>query len=79
MTPRGEEEFTCKTAKTVAEATALIEAGFQYITEMEGLKIFKKKGNNKIGACFACAPNGHAKTKRNANPRVSTSNLTFKK
>ena len=43
MITDGEEEFTCKTAKTIAEATALIEAGFQYITEMEGLKIFKKR------------------------------------
>ena len=39
----GEEEYTCKTAKTVEEAIMLIEAGFQYITEMEGLKIFKKR------------------------------------
>jgi site-specific recombinase XerD len=43
MITDGEEEFTCKTAKTIAEATALIEAGFQYITEMEGLKLFKKR------------------------------------
>jgi integrase len=39
----GEEEYTCKTAKTIEEATALIEAGFQYVTEMEGVKIFKKR------------------------------------
>jgi integrase len=38
-----EEEFICKTAKTIQEATELIEAGFQYITEMEGLKLFKKR------------------------------------
>ena len=39
----GEEEYTCKTAKTIEEATALIEAGFQYVTEMDDLKIFKKR------------------------------------
>jgi integrase len=40
----GEEtEYTCKTAKDLKEATALIEAGFEYITEMDGLKIFRKR------------------------------------
>lgn len=43
MIPQGEAEFTCKTAKTIEEATALIEAGFQYVTEMEGIKIFRKR------------------------------------
>ncbi|MCK4477370.1 tyrosine-type recombinase/integrase [Candidatus Bathyarchaeota archaeon] len=38
-----EEEYTCKTANTVKEATDLIENGFQYITEMDGLKLFKKR------------------------------------
>jgi integrase len=38
-----EEEFICKTARTLQEATALIEAGFQYVTEMEDTKIFKKR------------------------------------
>ena len=38
-----EEEYTVKVAKTLQEATDLIEHGFQYITEMEGLKIFKKR------------------------------------
>jgi hypothetical protein len=39
----GDEEYTCKTAKTIEEVTTLIEEGFQYITEMDGLKIFKKR------------------------------------
>ncbi len=43
MIPQGETEYTCKTAKTPEEAIALIEAGFQYVTEMDGLKIFKKR------------------------------------
>jgi hypothetical protein len=38
-----EEEYTCKTATNIEEATDLIEAGFQYITEMEGIKLFRKR------------------------------------
>jgi integrase len=38
-----EEEYTCKTATTIEEATDLIEHGFQYITDMDGLKIFRKR------------------------------------
>jgi integrase len=37
-----EGEFTCATAKTVQEATALIENGFEYITEIDGVKLFRK-------------------------------------
>jgi integrase len=38
-----EDEWTCKSANNVKDATALIEAGFEYITEMEGLKLFRKR------------------------------------
>ena len=38
-----EEEYTCKTATNVKEATDLIENGFQYITEMDGFKLFRKR------------------------------------
>jgi len=38
-----EAEWTCRTAKDINEASKLIEAGFEYITEMEGLKLFKKR------------------------------------
>jgi len=38
-----DDEWTCKTATTIQEATALIEAGFQYVTEMDGKKLFKKR------------------------------------
>jgi len=38
----GEEEYTCKTANNIKEATDLIEHGFQYITDMDGIKLFKK-------------------------------------
>jgi len=38
-----EEEYTCKTASNVKEATDLIEHGFQYVTEIDGFKLFKKR------------------------------------
>jgi integrase len=37
------EEYTCKTASNIKEATDLIENGFQYITEMDGIKLFRKR------------------------------------
>jgi len=39
----GDEEYTCKTATNAKQATELIENGFQYITEMDGIKLFKKR------------------------------------
>lgn len=38
-----EEEYICKTATTVKEATQLIENGFEYITEIDGIKLFRKR------------------------------------
>ena len=38
-----EEEYTVQVAHDLKEATNLIEHGFQYVTEMEGIKIFKKR------------------------------------
>jgi len=38
-----DDEWTCKTANNIKEATDLIEHGFEYITEMEGLKLFRKR------------------------------------
>jgi len=38
-----EEEYTCKTATNVKEATQLIENGFEYITEIDGIKLFRKR------------------------------------
>ena len=43
ITIGGEEEYTCKTATNAKEAMQLIEAGFQYVTEMDGLKLFRKR------------------------------------
>jgi integrase len=37
------EDYTCKTAKTIDEATKLIESGFDYVTEMDGIKLFRKR------------------------------------
>lgn len=36
------DEYTARTARTATEALKLIEAGFEYVTEMEGLKLFRK-------------------------------------
>lgn len=38
-----EQNYTCKTAKNLTEATDLIEHGFEYITEMDGIKLFRKR------------------------------------
>ena len=38
-----EDEYTCKVAQTVEQATTLVENGFQYVTEMDGLKLFRKR------------------------------------
>jgi len=38
-----EEEYTCRTASNNKEDTELIEAGFEYVTERDGLKIYRKR------------------------------------
>ncbi|UCB60989.1 MAG: site-specific integrase, partial [Candidatus Bathyarchaeota archaeon] len=38
-----EDGWTCKGATTVEQATQLIENGFQYVTEMDGIKLFRKR------------------------------------
>ena len=37
------EDYTCKTAKSIDEATKLIEAGFEYVCDMDGVKLFRKR------------------------------------
>ena len=37
------EEYICKVAGSVDEAKELIELGFEYVTEMEGVKLFRKR------------------------------------
>jgi integrase len=38
-----DDNYTCKIAQTVEQATDLIENGFEYVTEMDGLKLFRKR------------------------------------
>jgi len=38
-----EDEWTCKTATNITEATQLIEAGFEYVTEIDDTKLFRKR------------------------------------
>jgi hypothetical protein len=40
MTLGEAEDYTCKTATNVKQATELIEAGFQYVTTIEGIQLF---------------------------------------
>jgi len=35
-------EYVVKTAKTIEEAKKLIEDGFEYVCEIEGIKVFRK-------------------------------------
>jgi integrase len=37
------DEYTCKTAKTIAEAQSLIETGFDYVTDYQDSKLFRKR------------------------------------
>lgn len=38
-----DDDYVCKTAKTVNEAKDLIEAGFEYVCEIEDTKLFRKR------------------------------------
>jgi hypothetical protein len=38
-----DDNYTCKIASNITEATQLIESGFEYVTEMDGLKLFRKR------------------------------------
>lgn len=38
-----EDDFTCKTAKNIQEAKELIEAGFEYVSDIEDIKPFRKR------------------------------------
>lgn len=37
------EEFHVSVAKTVEETCKLVEVGFEYVTEINGAKIFRKR------------------------------------
>ena len=38
-----DDEWTCKTAKDLNEVSQLVEAGFEYVTEMDSIKVFRKR------------------------------------
>jgi integrase len=38
-----DDNYTCKVAQTVEQATELIENGFEYVTEIDGIKLFRKR------------------------------------
>jgi hypothetical protein len=40
---QGETNYISKVAKTEKETCSLIESGFEYVTEFEGAKIFRKR------------------------------------
>jgi hypothetical protein len=37
------DDWVCKVASSLEEAVELIEAGFEFVTEYEGKKIFRKR------------------------------------
>lgn len=37
------DEYACKVSKTIEEDAQLIEAGFDYVTDRDGYKLFKKR------------------------------------
>jgi len=39
---KGETEYVCKVARTVKQAKMLIEAGFEFVCEIGGAKLFRK-------------------------------------
>jgi hypothetical protein len=39
----GNDEYHCKTATTIQEATNLVENGFEYVTEIDGARLFRKR------------------------------------
>ncbi|MEM3566662.1 MAG: hypothetical protein QXK47_03420 [Candidatus Bathyarchaeia archaeon] len=43
LSQNSNDEFHVKTAKTVEEATKLIEVGFEFVHEFDGIMIFRKR------------------------------------
>jgi hypothetical protein len=37
------DDFIVKVASTIEQATKLVEVGFEYVTEMDGKKLFRKR------------------------------------
>ena len=38
-----DDDYVCKAAANVKEATELIEAGYEYVCDMESIKLFRKR------------------------------------
>jgi hypothetical protein len=38
-----DDNYTCKIAQNIEQATDLIESGFEYVTEIDGVKLFRKR------------------------------------
>jgi len=38
-----EDEYVCKAAENVEEAKQLIEDGFEYVCDMDAVKLFRKR------------------------------------
>jgi integrase len=38
-----DDDYTCKVAKTIEDAKTLIEAGFEYLCEIDAAKLFRKR------------------------------------
>ncbi|MEM3759577.1 MAG: tyrosine-type recombinase/integrase [Candidatus Bathyarchaeia archaeon] len=43
LIPSNEDEFICKVATTIEEAKQLIEAGFEYVCDIDNAKLFRKR------------------------------------
>jgi len=41
--PNGGDDYTSKAVRTEAEALSLIKAGFEYVCDFEGAKLFRKR------------------------------------
>jgi hypothetical protein len=37
------DDYVCKVARTVEEARQLVEEGFDYVTNIDGMKLFRKR------------------------------------
>jgi hypothetical protein len=38
-----DDDYVCKAAKTLDQAKELVEAGFEFICDIEGVKLFRKR------------------------------------
>jgi integrase len=38
-----DDNYTCKVAQNIEQATELIENGFEYVTEIDGIRLFRKR------------------------------------